>query len=206
MARFLIRTLEEEENCRIKSTTASAVVTGGGGGGGGGRDRSRTHTSQQRWHDQTHKTYFSWSQMLSGTIVRSLLTAQSPHWDCGRGEDETNLMFWYAYLARHLMVRSRQSLDRRRSLLSASTQQLHIPPMANSIIFSSFSSAITSEVRLGSVVMVTSDSSPLHSVFPLNPFTMKAYSSRTKVNCHIRTGWPYWNRGGVRITAAYNHS
>lgn len=48
------------------------------------------------------------------------------------------------YLDKHLMVRSRQSLDRRWSLLSTSTQQLQMPPMANSIIFSSFSSAITS--------------------------------------------------------------
>ena len=25
---------------------------------------------------------------------------------------------------------------------------------------------------------------------------------RSKVNCHIRTGWLYWNEEGVRITAA----
>ena len=41
----------------------------------------------------------------------------------------------------------------------------------------------------------------------------RSQETRPKVNCHTRTGWPYWNRGGgggggggVRITATYNHS
>lgn len=48
------------------------------------------------------------------------------------------------YLDKHFTVKSTHSFSSKYVLFSGSRQQLHTPPIANSTIFSSFSSANTS--------------------------------------------------------------